>query len=65
LHCKHFCAISAACIALIFFNLLALSSFDWILSFIISTTIDLMADEKKIVDLALSGFYEALEKTNT
>jgi hypothetical protein len=42
-----------------------LSSFDWILSFIISTTIDLMADEKKIVDLALSGFYEALEKTNT
>ena len=24
-----------------------------------------MADKKKIVDLALSGFYEAMEKTNT
>jgi hypothetical protein len=23
-----------------------------------------MADEKKIVDLALSGFYEAMKKTN-
>jgi hypothetical protein len=23
-----------------------------------------MVDEKKIVDLALSGFYEAMEKTN-
>jgi hypothetical protein len=23
-----------------------------------------MADEKKVVDLALSGFYEAMEKTN-
>jgi hypothetical protein len=65
LHCKHFCAISAACIALVFFNVLALSSFDWILSFGISTTINLMADEKKIVDPTLSGFYEAMEKTNT
>jgi hypothetical protein len=27
-------------------------------------TIDLMADEKKIVDPALSGYYEAMEKTN-
>ena len=24
-----------------------------------------MAEEKKIVDLALAGFYEAMEKTNT
>jgi hypothetical protein len=24
-----------------------------------------MADEKKFVDLALVGFYEAMEKTNT
>jgi hypothetical protein len=24
-----------------------------------------MADEKKVVDLALTGFYEAMEKTNT
>jgi hypothetical protein len=38
--------------------------FNWISSFGISTTIDLMADEKKIVDPVLSGFYEAMEKTN-
>jgi hypothetical protein len=25
-------------------------------------TVDLMADEKKIVDPALSGFYKAMEK---
>jgi hypothetical protein len=24
-----------------------------------------MADEKKVADLALAGFYEAMEKTNT
>jgi hypothetical protein len=24
-----------------------------------------MAEEKKVVDLALAGFYEAMEKTNT
>jgi hypothetical protein len=24
-----------------------------------------MADEKKVVDPALAGFYEAMEKTNT
>jgi hypothetical protein len=24
-----------------------------------------MAEEKKVVDLALAGFYEAIEKTNT
>jgi hypothetical protein len=38
--------------------------FNCISSFGISTTIDLMADEKKIVDPALSRFYEAMEKTN-
>jgi hypothetical protein len=27
-------------------------------------TFDLMADEKKIVDPAMSGFYEAMERTN-
>jgi hypothetical protein len=35
-----------------------------ILSFGISTSFDLMAGEKKIVDLALSEFYEAMERTN-
>jgi hypothetical protein len=33
------------------------------LSFDILATIAEMADEKKIVDPALSGFYEAMEKT--
>jgi hypothetical protein len=45
-------------------NFLALSSFDWILSFSISTRFDLMADEKKTVDPVMSEFYEAMERTN-
>jgi hypothetical protein len=45
-------------------NFLALSSFDRILSFVISTSFDLMAGEKKTADLALSKFYEAMERTN-
>ena len=43
---------------------LASLSFDWILSFGILATIVQMADEKKIIDPALAGFYEAMEKTN-
>jgi hypothetical protein len=43
---------------------LALLSFDWILSFGILATIVQMADEKKIIDPVLAGFYEAMEKTN-
>jgi hypothetical protein len=34
------------------------------LSFDISTSFDLMASEKKTVDLVLSEFYEAMERTN-
>jgi hypothetical protein len=34
------------------------------LSFGISTSFDLMAGEKKIVDPVLSEFYEAMERTN-
>jgi hypothetical protein len=45
-------------------NFLALSSFDWILSFGISSRFDLMADEKKTVDPVMSDFYEAMERTN-
>jgi hypothetical protein len=45
-------------------NFLALSSFDQILSFDISTRFDLMADEKKTVDPSMSEFYEAMERTN-
>jgi hypothetical protein len=45
-------------------NFLALSSFDQILSFSISTSFDLMAGEKKTVDPVLSEFYEAMERTN-
>jgi hypothetical protein len=41
-----------------------LSSFDRILSFDISTRFDLMADEKKTVDPAMSKFFEAMERTN-
>jgi hypothetical protein len=33
-------------------------------SFGISTSFDLMAVEKKTIDLALSEFYEAMERTN-
>jgi hypothetical protein len=49
---------------LVILNFLALSGFNWISSFSISTTFELMADEKKIVDPAMSGFYEAMERTN-
>ena len=49
---------------LVILNFLALSSFNWISSFDISPTFGLMADEKKIVDPALSGFYKAMERTN-
>jgi hypothetical protein len=45
-------------------NFLALSSFDRILSFSISTSFDLLAGEKKTVNPALSEFYEAMERTN-
>jgi hypothetical protein len=33
-------------------------------SFGICTSAHLMAEEKKVVDPALAGFYEAMEKTN-
>jgi hypothetical protein len=46
------------------FNLPYFVEFDWILSFGILATIVQMADEKKIIDPALAGFYEAMEKTN-
>jgi hypothetical protein len=46
------------------FNLPFLVEFDWILSFNILATIVQMAYEKKIIDPALAGFYEAMEKTN-
>jgi hypothetical protein len=58
------CAISAAYNVLAILNFLALSSFGQILSFDISTRSDLMADEKKTVDPAMSEFYEAMERTN-
>jgi hypothetical protein len=45
-------------------NFLVLSSFGRILSFGVSTRFDLMADEKKTVDPAMSEFYEAMERTN-
>jgi hypothetical protein len=45
-------------------NFLALSSFDRILSFGISTKFHLMADEKKSVGPVMSEFYEAMERTN-
>jgi hypothetical protein len=47
------------------FNLPCFIKFDWILSFGILATIVQMADEKKIIDPVLAGFYEAMEKTNT
>ena len=56
----HFSCLHCAC----HFKLSCFVEFNWISSFGISTTIDLRADEKKIVDLALSGFYEAMAKTN-
>jgi hypothetical protein len=56
--------ISVAYVVLAILNFLALSSFDRILSFGISTRFDLMVDEKKTVDPAMSEFYEAMERTN-
>jgi hypothetical protein len=56
--------ILVACAALAILNFLGLSSFDRILSFDISTRFDLMADEKKTIDPAMSEFYEAMERTN-
>jgi hypothetical protein len=35
------------------------------MSFDICTSAHQMAEEKKVVDPALAGFYEAMEKTNT
>jgi hypothetical protein len=49
---------------LVILNFLALPSFDWILSFGISTSFDLMVDEKKSVDPALYELYEAMGRTN-
>jgi hypothetical protein len=46
------------------FKLPCFVEFDWILSFSILATIIQMADEKKIIDPTLAGFYEAMEKTN-
>jgi hypothetical protein len=46
------------------FNLTYFVEFDWILSFGILETIIQMVDEKKIIDPALAGYYEAMEKTN-
>jgi hypothetical protein len=42
-----------------------LSDFACFLSFGICSIVHQMADEKKVVDPALAGFYEAMEKTNT
>jgi hypothetical protein len=56
--------ISVAYVVLAILNFLALSSFDRILSFGISTRFDLMVDEKKTVDPTMSEFYEAMERTN-
>jgi hypothetical protein len=50
---------------LIILNFLALPSLNRVSSFDISTTFGSMSDGKKIVDPALSGFYEAMERTNT
>jgi hypothetical protein len=42
-----------------------LSDFTCFVSFDICSISHQMADEKKVVDPALAGFYEAMEKTNT
>jgi hypothetical protein len=42
-----------------------LSDFTCFVSFDICSISHQMADEKKVADPALSGFYEAMEKTNT
>jgi hypothetical protein len=46
-------------------NFLALLDLAWFVSFGICTSAQQMAEEKKVVDPALAGFYEAMEKTNT
>jgi hypothetical protein len=42
-----------------------LSDFTCFASFGICSIFHQMADEKKVVDPTLAGFYEAMEKTNT
>jgi hypothetical protein len=42
-----------------------LSDFTCFVSFGICSISHEMADEKKVADPALAGFYEAMEKTNT
>jgi hypothetical protein len=42
-----------------------LSDFAYFVSFDICSIVHQMADEKKVADPALAGFYEAMEKTNT
>jgi hypothetical protein len=42
-----------------------LSDFACFVSFCICSIVRQMADEKKVTDPALAGFYEAMEKTNT
>jgi hypothetical protein len=42
-----------------------MSDFTCFVSFSICSISHQMADEKKVVDPALAGFYEAMEKTNT
>jgi hypothetical protein len=49
---------------LVILNLLVLSRFNWNSSFGISTSFGSMTDGKKIVDPTLSGFYEAMKRTN-
>ena len=45
------------------FNFLALSDFACFVSFDICSSVHQMADEKKVVDPTLAGFYEAMERT--
>jgi hypothetical protein len=45
-------------------NFPTLSSFDRILSFGMSSMLDLMSDEKKTVNPTMFEFYEAMERTN-
>jgi hypothetical protein len=59
-----FRAILAACIVFAVLTFPATSSLIEFLCFGILATIVQMADEKKIIDPALAGFYEAMEKTN-
>jgi hypothetical protein len=45
--------------------ILLLSDFACFVSFDIYSSVHQMADEKKVDDSSLAGFYEAMEKTNT